>query len=112
MAAGLVDCSGTLRQRAQVPTQAEGPTADGEVLWRTLADLVCQVRLGAAEGDRIVVCGVGCGGPVRPGGEAGSPVNTEGWRNSPLRSRVCELTGAPTSVDNDAKALALGEGWV
>jgi glucokinase len=118
MAAGLVDCSGTLRGRAQVPTHAEGPTADGEVLWRTLADLVCQVRLGAAdaagatEDDRIVVCGVGCGGPMSPGGETVSPLNIEGWRNFPLRSRLRELTGVPTYVDNDAKALALGEGWV
>jgi glucokinase len=130
MAAGLVDCAGTLRGRAQVPThaegsthgngpaQADGPTTDGEVLWRTLADLVCQVRLGAAEGvgaaegDRIVVCGVGCGGPMSPGGETVSPLNIEGWRNFPLRSRLRELTGVPTYVDNDAKALALGEGWV
>jgi glucokinase len=127
MAAGLVDCSGTLRQRAQVPTHAEGHHADGrssgarpadgrsaeqEVLWRTLADLVCQVRLGVTEGDRIVVCGVGCGGPMSPGGETVSPLNIEGWRSFPLRSRLHELTGVPTYVDNDAKALALGEGWI
>ena len=30
----------------------------------------------------------------------------------PLRSRLWELTGVPTFVDNDAKALALGEGWI
>jgi glucokinase len=28
-----------------------------------------------------------------------------------LRSRLAEATGLPTFVDNDAKALALGEGW-
>src|SRR5207244_316356 len=34
------------------------------------------------------------------------------WRRFPLRSRLSEHTGLPTYVDNDAKALALGEGWV
>jgi glucokinase len=41
-----------------------------------------------------------------------SPLNIPGWRHFPLRDRVAELTGLPTSLDNDAKALALGEGWV
>lgn len=122
MAAGLVDRSGTLRHRAQVPTHAASPaTADGgegadegeqEVLWRTLADLVRQVGRGTDAGDRIVVCGVGCGGPMSPDGETVSPLNIGGWRAFPLRARLRALTGVPTYVDNDAKALALGEGWI
>ena len=54
----------------------------------------------------------GCGGPMSPGGEEVSPLNIEAWRAFPLRTRLAELTGLPTFVDNDAKALALGEGWV
>jgi glucokinase len=65
-----------------------------------------------AADDRLAVCGVGCGGPMSPGGEEVSPLNIAGWRGFPLRRRVAELTGLPTYVDNDAKALALGEGWV
>ena len=49
---------------------------------------------------------------MSPGGEEVSPLNITGWRGFPLRRRVAELTGLPTYVDNDAKALALGEGWV
>ena len=49
---------------------------------------------------------------MSPGGEAVSPLNIAGWRAFPLRSRLAGLTGLPTFVDNDAKALALGEGWV
>jgi glucokinase len=41
-----------------------------------------------------------------------SPLNIRGWRDFPLRDRVAALTGLPTSLDNDAKALALGEGWM
>jgi glucokinase len=46
------------------------------------------------------------------GGEAVSPVNIGGWRGFPLRSRLAELTRLPVYVDNDAKALALAEGWI
>jgi glucokinase len=41
-----------------------------------------------------------------------SPLNIGEWRSFPLRARLQELTGVPTFVDNDAKALALGEGWI
>src|SRR5690606_39881219 len=45
-------------------------------------------------------------------GEEVSPLNIGDWRRFPLRRRLAEATGLPTAVDNDAKALALGEGWV
>jgi glucokinase len=124
MAAGLVDRSGTLRERVQVPTHGTERGSDrgsdrrragaggGELLWHTLADLVQQVLLRVATEDHVVLCGVGCGGPMSPGGETVSPLNIGEWRDFPLRAQLQELTGLPTSVDNDAKALALGEGWV
>ena len=49
---------------------------------------------------------------MTPGGDEVSPLNIAAWRSFPLRARLAELTGLPTFVDNDAKALALGEGWV
>ena len=45
-------------------------------------------------------------------GDAVSPLNIPAWRGFPLRSRLAAMTGLPTFVDNDAKALALGEGWL
>ncbi len=115
LAAGLIDRSGKLVQRAQVPTSsgtAEYAADEGEALWLRLVALVDQVRAGAPPGDRVVVCGVGCGGPMSPGGDAVSPLNITAWRSFPLRSRLHELTGVATFVDNDAKALALAEGWI
>ena len=41
-----------------------------------------------------------------------SPLNIHAWRGFPLRDRLADLAGLPVAVDNDAKALALGEGWV
>jgi glucokinase len=113
MAAGLVGPDGSLVERAAVPTRAVGAgQRSGELLWEDLARLVGQVSAAAGPGDRVVACGAGCGGPMSPGGEAVSPLNIPAWRDFPLRHRLGELTALPTFVDNDAKALALGEGWV
>ncbi|HEY8546634.1 MAG TPA: ROK family protein [Acidimicrobiales bacterium] len=105
LAAGRVDGDGTVLDRATVPTAG----ADAEALWAALADLVGSVR----RGDEVA-CGVGCGGPMAPGGTAVSPLNIHQWRDFPLRDRLAALvgtSGVPVAVDNDAKALALGEGW-
>jgi glucokinase len=105
MAVGVVSPAGSLLWQARAPTP---PGGDAETLWSTLASLLGSVPGGFAP----VACGVGSGGPMSPGGELVSPLNIPGWRNFPLRGRVSELTALRTWVDNDAKALALAEGWV
>jgi len=111
LAAGRVDPSGALVARAAAPTPAgeAGAAGDaaGEDLFAALLDVVDQVRAGDE-----AACGVGSGGPMAAGGEAVSPLNIPAWRGFPLRRRLAEATGLATFVDNDAKALALGEGWV
>ncbi|HEX6569082.1 MAG TPA: ROK family protein [Acidimicrobiales bacterium] len=104
LAAARVDTSGRLEGRRVAPTPARG---DAEELWSRLAELVVAVR----RGDEVVV-GAGCGGPMAPGGSRVSPLNIPAWVGFPLRDRLAALTGLPVHVDNDAKALALGEGWV
>jgi glucokinase len=102
--------AGIVVETGQVVTQERVPT--GVDPWEALAPLVRGVlRRAHAIGIRPDVCGVGCGGPMTPGGEEVSPLNIPGWRGFPLRSRLAALSGLPTAVDNDAKALALGEGW-
>ena len=104
LAAGRVDDAGALTGVATVPTPQ---SLDPESLWGALAALVASVT----RGDEVV-CGVGTGGPMTAGGEEVSPLNIPGWRGFPLRRRLAEATGLPVAVDNDAKALARGEGWV
>jgi glucokinase len=104
LAVARVDAAGRLIDRHAAPTPA---LRSAEDMWDVLARLVAAAR----RGDEAVV-GVGSGGPMAPGGETVSPLNIPAWRDFPLRSRLAELTGLPTFVDNDAKALALGEGWV
>ena len=107
LAAGLVDRAGNLHCSARVATPRD---SGAEELWSVLSDLLSDVARRAG-GRHLAACGVGCGGPMTPGGEEVSPLNIPGWRRFPLRRRLCSLTGLPTYVDNDAKALALGEGW-
>ncbi|MDQ2648193.1 MAG: ROK family protein [Actinomycetota bacterium] len=103
LAVGRVDLDGRLLARASAPTPA---MTDADELFAVLARLVDEVRQGEEQ-----VCGVGCGGPMRSGGELVSPLNIPAWRDFPLRDRLSGHLGLPVAVDNDAKALALGEGW-
>ena len=106
LAVGVVDDDGVLHAPQTVRTPR---TDDAEVLFATLAGLVDSVVADAPTG--LERCGVGCGGPMTPAGETVSPLNIPAWRRFPLRSRLLEHVGLPVHVDNDAKALALGEGW-
>lgn len=109
LAAGVVDEAGSLAFRAQAPTAATGA---GEALFGDLVRLVDAVRAEArAAGVEVEACGVGCGGPMSEGGAEVSPLNIPAWRRFPLRQRLADHLALPVAVDNDAKALALGEGW-
>jgi glucokinase len=105
MAAGLVSAEGDLVASAEARTPKG---EDGEHLFSVLLALIESVADGDGE---LRVCGVGCGGPMSSGGEKVSPLNIPAWRDFPLRARLAEATGLETYIDNDAKALALGEGW-
>lgn len=103
LAAGRVDEDGRLEARASRRT----PTgADGEAVLAALLDAVAEVR----SGDEVA-CGVGSGGPMTRGGAEVSPLNIPGWRGFPLRARLEAALDLPVHIDNDAKALALAEGW-
>jgi glucokinase len=106
VAAGVVDRSGRLLRSAQVPTAG----ADADALFEVLVGVVHEALDGTDPG-ALAGCGVGSGGPMAAGGEAVSPLNIPQWRDFPLRMRLAERLGTAVWVDNDAKALALGEGW-
>jgi glucokinase len=99
LAAGLVTSRGDVIEARQVRTPGSG-------VFEAVVDLVAPFVARASS------CGVGCGGPMTPGGEEVSPLNIPSWRGFPLRARLGSAVGMPVMVDNDAKALALGEGWV
>ncbi len=97
---GVVDANGAILRRERAATPTDNP-------WRALATLIDAV----GGGDAVGAVGVGTGGPMTPNGETVSPLNIAGWRDFPLRSTLAAHTGLDVYIDNDAKALALGEGW-
>jgi glucokinase len=107
MAAAVVDGSGAILAEARVPTPA---SPDPETVFAALATMTERVR--GATAVEPEVCGVGCGGPMSIGGETVSPLNIPAWDRFPLRGRLQRCLGLPVAVDNDAKALALAEGWL
>jgi len=106
LAAAVVDQRGAVVHRDRTPTAGSG--ADG--LFDTLVRLIDGVRR-AVEVDLAGV-GVGCGGPMDAGGVRVSPLNIPQWRGYPLRDRLASVLDLDVTVDNDAKALALAEGWI
>ncbi|MFN8016011.1 MAG: ROK family protein [Acidimicrobiia bacterium] len=84
-------------------------TMDEEVLWEAVTDLIDKVS--APYEDDIVVCGVAAAGPMKAKGKTISPANAHAWVDFPFRERLEKHIKKPAYIENDCKALALGEGW-
>lgn len=106
LAVGIVDSHGHILDRRTVATPR---AVDADTLFGALTAVIDDLGDGA-RGARAV--GVGCGGPMTRRGETVSPLNIPAWRDFPLRARIADHCGLPVSIDNDAKALARGEGWI
>ncbi len=106
LAAAVVAADGTITAGDRVATAA--PDAEG--LFAALERLCRGVLQAAAVPARAI--GVGCGGPMRYPEGVVSPLNIPAWREFPLRARLVAAFGLPCVVDNDAKAMALGERWL
>ena len=104
---GLVDDEGAIGHRERRPTARP---RDAEALYELLIDLVACAR--SASDVDVVGCGVGTGGPMTAGGRTVSPLNIGAWRAFPLLERLTVDLQIPVHIDNDAKALALGEAWM
>lgn len=103
VAAGLVDTAGDIVLLRQIPTRA---TAHADDLYGEVLGLVRDVIAEAPEG--IEGVGVGCAGPMELGRV--SPMNIPAWRDFPLRDRLADDLDYDVVLDNDAKAIAVGEG--
>lgn len=111
MECGLVTGDGEVVWSRRLPT-AGG--ADAESLFAQVVELV-DAAVAEVAGRSLTAVGVGCGGPMADG--LVSPLNIPGWRRFPLAARLRQLPeiaplGLPVALDNDAKALALGEAWL
>ena len=103
LAVARVTSDGLIKKQSSIPTEAN----NGEELFNRLLSLSEKVL----EEVEVEGCGVGSAGPMSNKGEEISPLNIPQWRNFPLRSKLSEALGVPVVLDNDAKAIALAEGW-
>lgn len=102
LAAGVVDDHGRVVVRDRVAT----PQRD---VWAAIERLVKRVM--AAAPAPLVACGAGCGGPMDMSAATVSPLHIPTLIDFRLHDALVDLTGLATFVDNDAKALTLGEAW-
>lgn len=102
---GVVSDDRELLHRARCAT----PASD---VWESVATLIADcVRWARSHDMAIAACGVGCGGPMDLSRRTVSPLHIPEWRDFPLEKRIHDMTGLPTIVDNDAKALVRAEWW-
>lgn len=108
LATAVVDATGRVAGHVEVPT----PAVAAEGLFEALRGAIAR-SLAAAEASPATLraVGVGCGGPMQYPEGVVSPLNIPGWRAFPLRARLEAALALPVVVDNDAKAMALGEHW-
>ena len=111
IAVGLVTMQGELIDRDQFVVDHD---LKSEQLWGVLRGHVEAqiVRAREHHNMRTVAIGVGSAGPITPNCETISPLNTQAWRDFPLRERLASAARLPVYGDLDAKALALAEGWI
>ena len=117
LAAGLVTSGGRLVEQLRTVTDPavsiSGDQPPGPALGRTDPTFEALWSIVEPFVDRAEAVGVGCGGPMvgGPGDRRMSPLHIRGWEEFPLAELLAERSGLDVAVDNDAKALALGEGW-
>jgi glucokinase len=107
LAAAVIDSEGQVLATDRVATS---DASDGDALFDSLESLCRRVMAQARTSDTGAV-GVGCVGPMTYPAGIVSPLNLPLWREFPLRDRLITAFDLPCIVDNDAKALALGEHW-
>ena len=103
---GLVTFEGQIISRDRILT-LEGTE---ESLYKRVLEVAHQEVEKADTTPRAI--GIGCGGPGKDAYNLVSPLNIAQWRDFPLRQNIENDIGIQTFIDNDAKALALAEGWL
>ena len=103
---GLVSENGTVITKSRLLTQE----ANKKALYERVLELAQKV-LAEATSEPVAI-GIGCGGPGQNAYELVSPLNIPEWREFPLRTYIEKDLAIQAYIDNDAKALALAEGWL
>lgn len=107
---GVVDDERRVLCKVSIRTQAEhGPDHVIERMAGLVDRVIAKANLTKSD---IEAVGIGSPGSMsHTHGIIIRPPNLPGWVNVPLRDRIKEMTGLPTTLENDANAAAWGEFW-
>ena len=105
IAVALETLAGERAAARRLPTEVElGPERILENVSRAIEEMLAETET------RLTAIGVGCPGPIDiERGLALSPTNLPDWIDFPLVETIKNRFHAPTVLDNDANAAALGE---
>ena len=101
VAGGVVDADGVIGSRIRRDTPSRDP--------RGVEATVLEVARELAGEPGVASVGIGAPGFVDETGSVVRFAANLGWREVPLRARLEEATGLPTTVDNDGNTAAWGE---
>jgi glucokinase len=101
IAAGLVDGEGVIHAQTTRPTPATDPTAIENVV----ADVVHEL----AGSETVLAVGVAAAGFIDASQSVVYYAPNLAWRNEPIRERIQDRIGLPTTVENDANAAGWAE---
>ncbi|WP_027415922.1 ROK family glucokinase [Aneurinibacillus terranovensis] len=107
--AGLIDKSGHIHNKKNIPTQVEGNLEGVLQQFKDIADRMLEEN--SISKEHILGAGLGVPGFVdMEKGVVTTAVNL-GWHDVPITKRLAEYLPYPAFVINDANAAALGEMW-
>jgi glucokinase len=101
VAGGLVDVGGRISHRVRRDTPQDDPAG--------VEATVLSVARELASEPGVVAVGVGAPGVVDETGSVVRFAANLGWREVPLRARLQDATGLPTTVENDTNSACWGE---
>jgi glucokinase len=108
IAVGVVDDSGKLLFRTESPTDADRGYSNA---LDRIADMLRDAARNA--GAEITGVGIGCTGPVYPcTGKIGVVDSLPGWEDKNPVADLSQVFQVPVAMENDADAVALGEGFL
>ncbi len=111
IAIGLVDRQGTIQDQVTFSTESRNGIPDA--CQRISKALTILIKNAGLQQSDLLGIGIGCPGPMnRETGEILNPHTLPGWETLSLTKGLCNATGLPIALENDADAALLGECFV